>query len=77
MGDRSGAHRVCWRNLRERDNLENLLRREDACSRRGIERHGLDYSGSEQGQLPGACECGNEHSDSIKCEEFLDWLRNC
>jgi hypothetical protein len=20
------------------------------------------------------CECGNERSDSIKCEEFLDWL---
>ena len=23
------------------------------------------------------CECGNERSDSIKCEEFLEWLRNC
>ena len=24
MGDRRGEHRVCWRNVRERDNLENL-----------------------------------------------------
>jgi hypothetical protein len=24
MGDRRGAHRVCWRNLRERDHLEDL-----------------------------------------------------
>ena len=23
------------------------------------------------------CECGNEFSDSIKCDEFLEWLRNC
>jgi hypothetical protein len=23
------------------------------------------------------CGRGNEPSDSIKCEEFLDWLRNC
>jgi hypothetical protein len=23
------------------------------------------------------CECGNELSGSIKCREFLDWLRSC
>jgi len=23
------------------------------------------------------CECGNEPSHSIKCREFIDWLRNC
>jgi hypothetical protein len=23
----------------------------------------------------GSCECGNEPSDSIKCNEILDWLR--
>jgi hypothetical protein len=23
----------------------------------------------------GSCECGNEHSVSMKCEEFLDWLK--
>ena len=24
----------------------------------------------------GSCEHGNEPSDCIKCDEFLDWLRN-
>jgi hypothetical protein len=35
-------------------------------------RHGLDRSGLGQGQVAGACECGNEHSGSIKSGEFLD-----
>jgi hypothetical protein len=25
--------------------------------------------------VAGTCECGNEPSGSIKCREFLDWLR--
>ena len=25
--------------------------------------------------MGGTCECGYEPSDSIKCGEFLDWLR--
>jgi len=37
--------------------------------------HGLDCSGSEKGQKEGCFECGNEHSGSTKCGEFLDWLR--
>jgi hypothetical protein len=36
--------------------------------------HGLDESGSGQGQMAGVCECGNEPPDSIKCGEFLDLL---
>jgi len=24
----------------------------------------------------GTCECGNKHSGSIRCGEFLDWLKN-
>ena len=39
--------------------------------------HGLDRSGSGQGQVAGACECGNELSGSIKCGGFLDYLKNC
>jgi len=35
----------------------------------------LDRAGSRQGQVTGTCKCGNEHSDSIKCGEFLDQLR--
>jgi hypothetical protein len=33
---------------------------------------GLDRTGSGQGRVAGMCECGNEHSGSIKCGEFLD-----
>jgi hypothetical protein len=29
------------------------------------------------GKVAGTCECGNEPSGSIKCGEFLDWLRTC
>jgi hypothetical protein len=32
----------------------------------------MDLSGSRQGEVAGACECGNEPSRSIKCGEFLD-----
>jgi hypothetical protein len=41
----------------------------------GIWGHGLDRSGSGQGQVVGTCECGNAISGSIKCGEFLEWLR--
>jgi hypothetical protein len=27
------------------------------------------------GQVAGTCECGNEHSGSIKSGEFLVWLK--
>jgi hypothetical protein len=27
------------------------------------------------GQVAGSCECGNETSGSVKCEELLDCLR--
>jgi hypothetical protein len=37
----------------------------------------LECCGSGQGQVAGACECGNEPSGSIKCGGFLDWLRTC
>ena len=35
--------------------------------------HGLDESGSRQGQVTGSCECGDEPSDFIG--EFLEKLR--
>ena len=34
----------------------------------------LDFYGAGQNLLGGSCECGNEHSGSIKWEEFLDKL---
>ena len=64
-----------WGNLREGDHLENLaiggrivlkwiFRKWDGG-------HGLDCSGSRQGQVAGSCECGNELSGSIKWGNFL------
>jgi hypothetical protein len=32
---------------------------------------GLDWAGSEFGQMAGSCEFGNKHSGSMKCGEFL------
>jgi hypothetical protein len=37
-----------------------------------MEGHGLDQSGSGQGQVAGCCECNNKLSGFIKCWEFLD-----
>ena len=34
--------------------------------------HGLDCSGAGYGHVAGACDCGNEPTDSVKCGEFLD-----
>jgi hypothetical protein len=44
----------------------------DESSGSGMWGHGLDRSGSGQGQMAGTCKCGNECSRSIKCGEFLD-----
>jgi hypothetical protein len=65
-----------WGNLRERDcwgdpgingriTLGWIFRKWDMgmCT-------GLGWL--RMGQLAGACECGEEPSDSIKCGEFLD-----
>jgi hypothetical protein len=38
-------------------------------------RHGLDCSGSRQGQMASFYECGNEDQGSIKCGEIPDELR--
>jgi len=42
-----------------------------------MRRHELDCCGSRQGQVAGACECGNEPSGAIKPWEFPDYLRAC
>jgi hypothetical protein len=39
-----------------------------------FEECGLDSSGSGQGPVAGCCEHGDKHSDSMKGEEFLDYL---
>jgi hypothetical protein len=37
-----------------------------------MQTNGLDGSGLGQAEVAGAFECGNEHSGTIKCGEFLD-----
>ena len=69
---------VWWGNLRIRDQLGDpgvdgriilrwIFRKLDVG-------YGLDRAGSGQGEVAGTCDCGNEHSGSIKCGEFLDYL---
>jgi hypothetical protein len=65
-----------WGNLKERDHLEEPGV-DGRIIIRGIFRkwdvgHGLDRCGSKQEQMASTCECGNEHSGSIKCGEFID-----
>ena len=71
--------RFLWGDMRKRDKLEDLgvdVRIILSGSRGGMEKHILDYSGSGEGQVAGACEYGNEISGSIKCGK-IDYLRTC
>jgi hypothetical protein len=82
MGDRRGAYRVLVARPVEKRPLRKPGRRwknntKMNLQRSGVGSHGLDCCGSVEGLVDGACECGNEHSGSIKCGEFLDQLRNC
>jgi hypothetical protein len=77
MGDRKGIYRVLVgkpegkRPLgRPRCRLEDNIKMD--LQEVGI---GLDQAGSEHGQAAGTCECDKENSGSIKCGEFLDWLK--
>ena len=80
MGERRGVYRVLV-GKPERNHLGDpgldgriILR---WIFRKGIWVYGLNRVGSGLGQVAGACECGNEPSGSIKCGEFLDWLKTC
>ena len=75
MRDGTGAYRCSVRRPEEREHLGDLgvdgrivLK---WILKNGMRRHGLDYSVSGWGQLAGTCECGNEHSDFIKCREYF------
>jgi len=75
--DRRGSYRVLVRKPegrrplgRPRCRLEDNIKNRSLGS--GMGRYGLYYSGSGQGQVGGARECGNESCGSIKCVDFLD-----
>jgi hypothetical protein len=71
---------VLWENMSERNHLEDL-----GVDGRVILKWVLKKQGGAWtrliwvriGQVMGCCKCGNEPSSSIKCGEFIDWLRNC
>ena len=71
-----GVHAGFWCvHLREGDNLEqrgvNGIIILKWILEKWNEGHGLDRSGSGQGQVASCCECGNELSGVIKCGVFL------
>jgi hypothetical protein len=59
----------CWGNQKARSHLRDLW--DDNIKmylwRSGMGKHGMDWSGSGQGQVVGACECSNKSSGSVKC----------
>ena len=69
MGKPEGKRPLGRPRRRWEDNIKMDLQ-EVGCGGCGFDRTGLGY-----GQVAGTCECGNEPSGSIKCVEFLDWLR--
>jgi len=54
---------------RGEDNIKMAFRKWVVCVRH-------DRAISGYGKMEGTCECGNETSGSIKCGEFLDYLKN-
>jgi len=64
-----------WRNVREIEHLGELFVDGRTISNWSFKKwfweHGLCWSDSGQGRVVGACECGDEHSVSIKFREFI------
>jgi len=62
--------------MRERDHLEDLGIDGKIILKWLFEKwdgeHGLDWSGSQKGQVAGYCECGYEPLSFIECEKILD-----
>jgi hypothetical protein len=76
MGERRGAYRALVGKPEGRRPLGRPRRRWEDNIKMDLSEvgwgHGLDQSGSGQGQVAGSCEYGDEPSGSIKCGEFLE-----
>jgi hypothetical protein len=76
MGERRGAYRALVGKPEGRRPLERPRRRREDNIKMDLREvgwgHGLDQSGSGQGQMAGCCVYGDEPSGSIKCGEFLE-----
>ena len=48
---------------------------DNGSSGSGMWGYGLDRAGLGYGQVAATCECGNEPSGSVKCGEFLEYLK--
>jgi hypothetical protein len=74
LEERRGAYRVLVGKPKGRRPLGIPRRRWDDNIKTNLREfgwgHGLDRSGSGQGQVARSCECGHESSGSIKCREF-------
>jgi hypothetical protein len=73
MGERRGVYRVLVGKLEGKGPLLRSRRRWEDNIKMGLQKVGcgsMDWI--ELAQVAGACECGNEPSGSIKCEDFLD-----
>jgi hypothetical protein len=77
MGERKCAYGILMGGLEGKNPLGRPRHRWDENIKLDFQEvecgaHGLERSGSGWGQVAGSCECGNEPSGSITCEEFLD-----
>ena len=67
FGGRHEGKRLLARPRRRWEDITTIGLQEVGCGR-----HGMDRSGSVQGQAAGACESDHESSASTKCGEFPD-----
>ena len=81
MNDRRDAHKVSMGKPEAKKQLRRPKRRREDKMKMGLQEvDGEAWTGLiwlRVGHVADACECGNEHSGSIKRVEFLDLLRTC
>jgi hypothetical protein len=73
-------HKVLWvENLKKPVGKSRRRKEADVRmdARETVRNYGLDSSGSGQGPVMSPCEHGDEHSASLKCAEFLNYLNDC